>query len=304
MLRLRSVAIVAILVLAFSGIAMGASNYSPGVDNNHTTNFWDAGVAPEGSLPPNGSEGYEDSVVWMFNRFDDGGKWGGFGEILYKDTGKRINAPDDYQLRYWFKDSARSVNSGFAAHDCDARERMFKISNNAEIAQWMVFNMTAVRKDWQIAKPGIYASKVGTFTITSNDNVAIKLESSGYLYGVNTDGSENKNVWIEAKYAWGDPDDQQPPALSAFNKNLGADLLDYTEISTALAKADMQAIGADGLTITPVYGKTLWSLLVIEDGTTDGVAATKAGNYSGYAKITVAMKGYYANFVTNTGSWK
>lgn len=292
MLKLRSFVLVTILMFVISGIAMGADGmYRPDYNSAHNTNFWGAGAGPEGTIAPNGSN--EDSIVWMYNRFDS--EWGGFDTFNYKDGA--LNNPDEFQRRYWDKDSARSVNSGFAAHDCDAASRFFEIYNNAEVAQWMVFNMTAVRKDWQIAKPGIFASKLGEFTIMSNDDVDVVFESEGFLAGID---SSNQGSEIKSLYAWGSLDESTPPGLDRFKKNLSMDL-DYPGLFNRASEKTFEEIEADGLSVAPTFGRTLWSLLVIEDGTNG--RATKSGKYSGTAKFTVTMQAARPSFQDINGAW-
>ncbi|MFS8581549.1 MAG: hypothetical protein FWJ61_01785 [Limnochordales bacterium] len=69
--------------------------------------------------------------------------------------------------------NARSFNSGSAAGHCNRECWNFELVNHVSVAQWINFSVDGTRKDWQVLKPGTYASDSVSARISSNNDVRI-----------------------------------------------------------------------------------------------------------------------------------
>lgn len=80
--------------------------------------------------------------------------------------------------RSWNSDSGLSPNcQGGQSYYCNKPRHQVNFTNVAAVAQWMDWEVTNVRKDWRVLKPGTYASPALEIGVRSNDDVSIYFEN-------------------------------------------------------------------------------------------------------------------------------
>lgn len=105
-------------------------------------------ASPGDVLPPGASE------VEVFEW--DGSNWVGQG------TGS-----DSAPARSW---NSTPVNSGGYQNN---EHHNISFTSHASVAQWIDWTLSGTRKDWRVRRPGTYASDSLSFTIKSNNDVAV-----------------------------------------------------------------------------------------------------------------------------------
>jgi hypothetical protein len=211
------------------------------------------------------------------------------------------------QEEYWGQDEARSFNSGYAGHDCNKRWQIFEFTHEADLAQWMIWEMSNTHKAWRIRKPGIYASEIGTFKLQSNDDVDISFDSFGDLIDAENGGYIATFYGFSAGAVNG-VGNVPETFYRADDLNSTLVQLLYADINRGSApppsdEGENVANGErGGFHANPDFVVTLWTKLIIEDGQGDA-EATRAGFYSNTGTITISMASVKPEWLDDTGVW-
>ncbi len=91
--------------------------------------------------------------------------------------------------------NAKAWSSGLETGDCNKTSWSIPVKVNASVAQWVKFSLSGTRWDWQVRKPGTYATDCITASLQSNGDLGV--DFGGFANLVGTDG--DIPVW----YAYG-----------------------------------------------------------------------------------------------------
>jgi len=91
--------------------------------------------------------------------------------------------------------NAKAWSSGPESGDCNKTFWSTTVKVHASVAQWLEFSLSGTRWDWQVRKPGTYATDCITATVASNGDLEIDFDGFANLLG--TDGE------IPTWYAYG-----------------------------------------------------------------------------------------------------
>jgi len=97
---------------------------------------------------------------------------------------------------------ARCWASAFASGACNKTHWDIPVTIEADVAQWIEWQMSGTSWLWRVRKPGTYAADCITANIKSNQNVLIDYEGFDSLRYVGVGGKTSVNPVIPVWYAW------------------------------------------------------------------------------------------------------
>lgn len=95
---------------------------------------------------------------------------------------------------------ARCWSSNPVSGACNKQNWVINFTHHASIAQWIDWMLTGSRWDWRVRKPGTYAANCITFTLKSNNAVAVDYEGFEDLAYQDAGGVKTT---IDTYYAYG-----------------------------------------------------------------------------------------------------
>lgn len=97
---------------------------------------------------------------------------------------------------------ARCWSSGPSLDNaCNKQNWVINFTNHASVAQWIKWAITGTRWDWRIRKPGTYAADCITFSLQSNNDVAINYD--GFADLAYLEQGEGVKQTIDTYYSYG-----------------------------------------------------------------------------------------------------
>lgn len=176
--------------------------------------------------------------------------------------------------------------------NCNKFDWTTDITTRATVAQWIKWSVVATEWDWQVRKPGVFASDGNQILVSSNDDVNIRFKNFTDLKSQTHVGSPD----IDAAYGW-DPGqfagvgDTMPAGFAPVSGWKEAPFADegfqvlYSEIVAA------EEAGKPG------YPVRFWNKIAITD-------FTRACNYLGTGQVVISVTDQKDFIDGSTGEFK